>query len=728
MSNLIRRFFRFEIIFATLIFFSARYFSIGAESPAINVILWFDTEDYLLPADDDAAKRLAEMLSARGIQATFKVVGEKARVLEQRGRRDVIDALKKHDIGYHANFHSVHPTPSEYLAECGLLDGIEEFARREGGGAADVRRVFDRQTLSCYGQPGSSWGAQAVIALQQIGIAPHGVPCYVDEGTQIGLNEKPFWFGNALNVFHMGQNYTRMDLHDPKAVEPAKKKVSAIADRLRAEGGGLISIFYHPCEWVHQEFWDGVNFRRGANPPREEWKAPPQRPPEETEAAFNRFAEYIDHIRAIPGVKFVTASDLPILYFDPVRATSVPQGDFWKLVEKIRSAEKGIDFQVIENRAYSLADQFELLTTAVAGLIQRKSVASPGTVGGLLGPDQEAPPPETTRQVRWPAFRDAALDVREFIHANERVPSRVFIGADSVSPADFLVAMAAVLDAWRGTKKMPDTVALGREIEVLPARHVAKDTPNLFGGWVIHKEGFHAPKILEIARLQAWTLKPALAASENISSVSASLPKVQAAHIENDFAPDGDLAKPVWKKAVAARMDQQSADASPRRAVATTVRLLWSDKNLYLAYECPFTKLNYFEPANLNSERIGLWDKDVVELFIAPQTVFPQKYFEFEVAPNGEKIDLVLESRKANFDWNSGFEAAVKVDDAAKIWRAEWRIPLAVLSETTPNPGELWRLNLYRIDRANGAFLAFSPTLTGSFHTPDKFGWMEFVK
>src|SRR6185312_10041702 len=113
---------------ALLIAFSIR--SNAAERPNINVILWFDTEDYLLPADDDAAKRLAEMLTEKGVRATFKVVGEKARVLEKRGRRDVIEALKKHDIGYHSNFHSVHPTPSEYLAECGLLDGMEEFIRR----------------------------------------------------------------------------------------------------------------------------------------------------------------------------------------------------------------------------------------------------------------------------------------------------------------------------------------------------------------------------------------------------------------------------------------------------------------------------------------------------------------------------------------------------------------------------------------------------------------------
>ena len=87
-------------------------------------------------------------------------------------------------------------------------------------------------TLACYGQPGSSWAAQAVAALKQIGVAPLGVPCYVDEGTHVGLNQKPFWYSGALNVYHMGANYTRMELHDPAALEPAKKKVSAIAERL----------------------------------------------------------------------------------------------------------------------------------------------------------------------------------------------------------------------------------------------------------------------------------------------------------------------------------------------------------------------------------------------------------------------------------------------------------------------------------------------------------------
>src|SRR6184192_4414380 len=329
----------------------------AAEKANVNVILWFDTEDYLLPADDDATKRLAEMLTQRGIRATFKLVGEKARVLERRGRRDVIAALKKHDIGYHANFHSVHPAPSEYLADCGLLDGIAEFARREGGGAADVRRILGVKTLACYGQPGSSWASQTIAALKEIGVAPHGVPCYVDEGTHIGLNEQPFWYENALVVYHMGQNYTRMDLHDPAAVEPAKQKVSAIADRLRGRGGGLISIFYHPCEWVHKEFWDGVNFRRGANPPRSEWQAPPQRPAEETEAAFERFGNYVDHIKALPGVHFVTARELPGRYPDKVRSAGATKEDLAEIALRLTAADSmGVNFVVVDGQAYSPAD------------------------------------------------------------------------------------------------------------------------------------------------------------------------------------------------------------------------------------------------------------------------------------------------------------------------------------------------------------------------------------
>ena len=129
----------------------------AAESAAkLYVILWFDTEDYLLPASDDAALHLADFLTHEEIRATFKVVGEKARTLERRKRDDVIAALKRHEIGFHSNWHSVQPSPAMYLSTLGWDEGVAEFDRREGPGRADVERIFG-QAPTCYGQPGSSW-------------------------------------------------------------------------------------------------------------------------------------------------------------------------------------------------------------------------------------------------------------------------------------------------------------------------------------------------------------------------------------------------------------------------------------------------------------------------------------------------------------------------------------------------------------------------------------------
>ena len=174
----------------------ARALMAETQSPGrVYVVLWFDTEDYILPQSDDAAKRVAEMLTGQGVRATFKVVGEKARTLERRGRRDVIAALRRHEIGYHSNLHSQHPTPAEYEATLDWATGVEEFDYRERPGFNDVGRIFG-QAPTCYGQPGSSWAPQAFAALQK-----WGVKVYLDEGTQVGLDGRPFWYGGLLNIF-----------------------------------------------------------------------------------------------------------------------------------------------------------------------------------------------------------------------------------------------------------------------------------------------------------------------------------------------------------------------------------------------------------------------------------------------------------------------------------------------------------------------------------------------
>jgi hypothetical protein len=446
--------------------------SLFAAAP-VYVVLWFDTEDYIEPAADDAALRIAKALTAEGVRATFKVVGEKARVLEKRGRRDVIEALSQHAIGYHSDWHSVHPTPAEYLLHLGYLEGAEEFERREGPGLADVKRIFGKQPV-CYGQPGSSWGPQANLALRKLGI-----PVYLDEGEQVGINEQPFWYGGLLYVFRMGKNQFRAELNVGTEDPAAYQRFDEAATRLASGGGGVISIYYHPTEFVTTEFWDAVNFARGANPDRDTWKNPRLRTAEESARCYGVLRRFVQHMKARPGVRFVTAEDLPGLYAYPA-----PKPVDRKAVAAHLS--RHIVFGEIQGQMLSAAEM--LLALLEVG---------PQTVDGPT-----APGTTTYLKATIPAgaFQKAVSDAADFVRRFQRLPSQVFVGSDTLSLADFAATLAGSVDR-RGT------------IEVVHGniqfdRYFASDGRTPFN-WIIHPEGFNGAPLLDLGRLQGWTLKPA---------------------------------------------------------------------------------------------------------------------------------------------------------------------------------------------------------------------------
>lgn len=203
-------------------------------------------------------------------------------------------------------------------------------------------------------------------------------------------------------------------------------------------------------------------------------------------------------------------------------------------------------------------------------------------------------------------------------------------------------------------------------------------------------------------------------------------PVARAVRIQHDFKPDGKLADPGWHRAPAVYIESTLKEGKACPFISTTAKLLWSDQYLYIGFEAPYTELTVFTPPNLETERLGLWDKDVVEAFIGTDPENLNHYTEFEVAPTGEKLDLILNLPAKDFEWSSGFDAAVCVDSEHRVWRTEMRIPLSSLSRKTPAAGDRWALNLYRHDIAHGVFLAWNPTGTASAHTPMRFGILEF--
>jgi hypothetical protein len=468
------------------------------EKPVVYVAFWFDTEDFILPQADDAAQRLAEMFSQRHVQATFKIVGEKARVLEERGRDDVILALAKNDIAYHSTYHSVHPTPAEYCRDLGWHEGVAEFVRREGAGLEMLRRVFG-VNASCYGQPGGSWTPQSYAALRAFQI-----PVYLDETSHVNVNNRPFWYDGILTILELGDAVMRTGWTEEE-VKQACAKFDRVHARLAAEGGGIISIYYHPCEFVHRQFWDGVNFARGANPPRAEWKLPPVKPPEEQEQAFHAFESYLEHIVNHPAVRLVTAREIPSLYPDRVYSHPFTRED----VRTIAAAfQKRLSFVDLGTRTASAAEGLFALSQFVAQ-IDNGSPPAQVAVDFAYGP---ASPPQrfiTEGTFSWNALQGAARELVVTVQATRQLPSLVWVSGRPVRPEDFAVTVAGVVASGHYSGDSPL-----QQGELEAKKYVADDSSRLWG-WVIFPQGFGAPHMMEIAKLQAWTIKPAVLRKQN---------------------------------------------------------------------------------------------------------------------------------------------------------------------------------------------------------------------
>jgi hypothetical protein len=467
-------------------------------SPKVYVILWFDTEDYLLPASDDSALRLADFLSHEKIRATFKVVGEKARTLERRGRFDVIAALKRHEIGYHSNFHSVQPTPAMYLSNLDWDEGVAEFDRRERPGYDDVKRIFGAAP-SCYGQPGSSWGPQSFGAMRK-----WGMRVYLDAGSHVRLNDHPYYYCGVLTLYKLAHQL-RTGLGGPNDLEAAEQRFLQAREQLLAEGGGIVSIFYHPCEFVHQQFWDGVNFRNGANPPRAEWKIPPAKTPEESKIAYQTFEGYIRFLKRFADVQFITASEAARLYRDKAQGRTFRPAELKAIAESVTNQ---VTFQTRKDYALAASEVFSLLNEYVAEKTAGHAADSIMLESTPYGPSNSFAAATEPISTDASQFSRTAADVADFLRKQGRIPTSVWLGSVPISPERYLRSLADVTISLVDGKPMPEAITL-KPAKLAAAAYVADDAPNLWG-WIIFPRGFRAPAMMQLAKRQAWTLKPAL--------------------------------------------------------------------------------------------------------------------------------------------------------------------------------------------------------------------------
>jgi hypothetical protein len=160
-------------------------------------------------------------------------------------------------------------------------------------------------------------------------------------------------------------------------------------------------------------------------------------------------------------------------------------------------------------------------------------------------------------------------------------------------------------------------------------------------------------------------------------------------------------------------------------------RLLWSDTALYVRFDAEqHEPLVVSDKPDLSQKVKGLWDRDVCEIFIAPHRESRNKYFEFEVAPTGEWIDLAIdvtpEERLTDWEYASGMSAAASVEKDRVI--EVIKIPFKALVRS-PKADDVWLGNLFRCvgSGETRGYLSWRPTKTAepAFHVPSVFGEFE---
>ena len=123
-----------------------------------------------------------------------------------------------------------------------------------------------------------------------------------------------------------------------------------------------------------------------------------------------------------------------------------------------------------------------------------------------------------------------------------------------------------------------------------------------------------------------------------------------------------------------------------------------------------------------------LWEEDVVEVFIDPFGDL-DCYFEVEINPLNTVLDGFIRRLRGglrkDFSWNcEGLRTATGL--LAYGWVAGLAIPFKGLGECNLSR---WRINFCRIERPKDQpreLSAWSPTLAGTFHLPERFGTLTF--
>jgi peptidoglycan/xylan/chitin deacetylase (PgdA/CDA1 family) len=461
----------------------------------MSLVVNFDVEDYISPESagiDDIPKWLAEIMTEESVTGTFFVIGEKARSLEKRGRRDVIAAMAKHDIGSHTNFGSIHPTVTEQLEKADWENGMRQMFEQESAGVKELERIFGTR-VKTLARHGGSYGPQLIGALGKMNVGYAGSPLNLPGRNVV-------WFCNALNFYGQydgfDDTYYRDDLF-----EPLFDKLKADLPKLAQTVDVLPFFAGHPTKIRALQFWD-LNYYDGKNPSPGEWKTPELRPLASMKTAQKNFRRLMQYLKSQDGIEVTTFRSLMERYSQ--------QQEFLTSAELREIAEVSLKKKLIlPSESFSPAEAFAGLAKAIMDYQGNGSLPRGLKTIRPLGPSEMPVSQPEISQVTLKNVYELARQADGHIRQVGSLPSFLTVGNTRIGTGSLFALFSAVyLDMNSKNLKSDYEVP---SFDPYPKTNENEIIQRIKGykSWPVHRRDLDMNNIVEMTKMQLWTLKPA---------------------------------------------------------------------------------------------------------------------------------------------------------------------------------------------------------------------------
>jgi Carbohydrate family 9 binding domain-like len=211
---------------------------------------------------------------------------------------------------------------------------------------------------------------------------------------------------------------------------------------------------------------------------------------------------------------------------------------------------------------------------------------------------------------------------------------------------------------------------------------------------------------------------------------------------------DGKLNEPDWGGAASTGpfVDVGNGKPNPTAPVSGSAKILWDDKNLYIACEVkdPDAYMGFTDAKSQPGDFTAagqpkLWTKDTIEMMVDPGPSGDNKdYYELQIGPQNKVFKSQFDTLQqpnggpngpfGHEDWDPKIKSAVTLqkglDGKPMGYTVEAAIPWVGYTKAANHPpqaGEVWRVNFYAMKNNGG--VAWSPILgQGNFHKATRFG------